>query len=87
MNRGSLSALLPRSIPGGVEFIVADQRFAISIAATNVDTDAARWQCAGLIGYRSLVMCGDARRLGTYGFGAVTHIVAQVVQAFFGNFL
>ncbi len=34
--------------------------------------------CAGLIGYRSLRMAGDARRLGIYGFGAAAHIVAQV---------
>jgi propanol-preferring alcohol dehydrogenase len=36
--------------------------------------------CAGLIGYRSLVMAGDARRLGIYGFGAAAHIVAQVAR-------
>jgi propanol-preferring alcohol dehydrogenase len=34
--------------------------------------------CAGLIGYRSLSMAGDARRLGIYGFGAAAHIIAQV---------
>ena len=31
--------------------------------------------CAGLIGYRALRMCGDAERLGLYGFGASAHIV------------
>ena len=37
--------------------------------------------CAGLIGYRSLVMCGDdLQRLGIYGFGAAAHIVAQVAK-------
>jgi propanol-preferring alcohol dehydrogenase len=36
--------------------------------------------CAGLIGYRSLRMAGDARRLGIYGFGAAAHIVAQVAR-------
>ena len=34
--------------------------------------------CAGLIGYRSLRLAGDAERLGLYGFGAAAHIVAQV---------
>ena len=34
--------------------------------------------CAGLIGYRSLTMTGDARHLGIYGFGAAAHIVCQV---------
>ena len=34
--------------------------------------------CAGLIGYRSLRLAGDAQRIGLYGFGAAAHIVAQV---------
>jgi propanol-preferring alcohol dehydrogenase len=33
-----------------------------------------------LIGYRSLVKTGDAKRLGIYGFGAAAHIVAQVAR-------
>src|SRR5262249_9405896 len=33
-----------------------------------------------LIGYRSLVMAGDARRVGLYGFGAAAHIIAQVAR-------
>jgi propanol-preferring alcohol dehydrogenase len=36
--------------------------------------------CAGLIGYRSLRMAGDPKRLGIYGFGAAAHIVAQVAR-------
>jgi propanol-preferring alcohol dehydrogenase len=39
---------------------------------------AAPLLCAGLIGYRSLVMTGEGRRLGLYGFGAAAHIIAQV---------
>lgn len=62
------------------EFMVADQRFCFSIPATYSDADAAPLLCAGLIGYRALVMCGDARRLGIYGFGAAAHIVAQVAR-------
>ena len=34
--------------------------------------------CAGLIGYRSLRLAGDAPDLGIYGFGAAAHIVTQV---------
>ena len=34
--------------------------------------------CAGLIGYRSLVRAGEAKRLGIYGFGGAAHIIAQV---------
>jgi propanol-preferring alcohol dehydrogenase len=33
-----------------------------------------------LIGYRSLVLTGDATRLGIYGFGAAAHILAQVAR-------
>src|SRR4029077_15110369 len=36
--------------------------------------------CAGLIGWRSLRMCGEAKRLGLYGFGAAAHIIAQVAS-------
>lgn len=42
------------------------------------DVPAAPLLCAGLIGYRALVMAGDARRIGLYGIGAAAHIVAQV---------
>jgi propanol-preferring alcohol dehydrogenase len=36
--------------------------------------------CAGLIGWRSLVIAGEAKNLGLYGFGAAAHIVAQVAR-------
>jgi propanol-preferring alcohol dehydrogenase len=36
--------------------------------------------CAGLIGYRSLVLAGQGQRLGLYGFGATAHIIAQVAR-------
>lgn len=65
---------------GYAEFTVADQRFCFSIPAAYSDAEAAPLLCAGLIGYRSLAMCGDARRLGIYGFGAAAHIVAQVAR-------
>ena len=42
--------------------------------------EAAPLLCAGLIGYRSLRMAGEARRLGLYGFGAAAHIIAQVAR-------
>jgi propanol-preferring alcohol dehydrogenase len=36
--------------------------------------------CAGLIGWRSLKIAGEGKKLGIYGFGAAGHIVAQVAQ-------
>ena len=41
---------------------------------------AAPLLCAGLIGYRTLRLAGDARRIGIYGFGAAAHILAQVAR-------
>jgi D-arabinose 1-dehydrogenase-like Zn-dependent alcohol dehydrogenase len=36
--------------------------------------------CAGLIDWRSLVIAGEGKKLGLYGFGAAAHIVAQVAK-------
>jgi len=67
------------TIDGGyAEYTVADQRYCFSIPHGYPDVQAAPLLCAGLIGYRSLRMAGDAQRLGLYGFGASAHIVAQV---------
>ena len=66
-------------IDGGyAEYAVADARFCFPIPTGYADRQAAPLLCAGLIGYRSLVMAGDAERLGLYGFGAAAHIIAQV---------
>jgi propanol-preferring alcohol dehydrogenase len=65
---------------GYAELAVADHRFCFPIPAGYPDLQAAPLLCAGLIGYRSLVMTGDAERLGLYGFGAAAHIVAQVAR-------
>ena len=63
---------------GYAEYAVADERFCIPIPESYADAEAAPLLCAGLIGYRSLVRAGDAKRLGIYGFGAAAHILAQV---------
>jgi alcohol dehydrogenase, propanol-preferring len=65
---------------GYAEYTVADERFCFPIPEGYRDAEAAPLLCAGLIGYRSLVKAGDARRLGLYGFGAAAHIVAQVAR-------
>jgi propanol-preferring alcohol dehydrogenase len=66
-------------IDGGyAEFAVADARFCFPIPDAYDDIEAAPLLCAGLIGYRSLRMAGDARRLGFYGFGAAAHLITQV---------
>jgi propanol-preferring alcohol dehydrogenase len=66
-------------IDGGYAgYAAADHRFCFPIPEGYPDLQAAPLLCAGLIGYRSLTMTGDAERLGLYGFGASAHIIAQV---------
>jgi propanol-preferring alcohol dehydrogenase len=65
---------------GYAEFAVADERFCFPIPKNYSDAEAAPLLCAGLIGYRSLVKTGNAKRLGIYGFGAAAHIVTQVAK-------
>jgi propanol-preferring alcohol dehydrogenase len=66
---------------GYAEWAVADERFCFPIPEGYPDEQAAPLLCAGLIGYRSLRLAGDAERLGLYGFGASAHIVAQLARA------
>jgi len=66
---------------GYAEYTVADHRFCFPIPGLYSDAEAAPLLCAGLIGYRSLMKTGDARRIGIYGFGAAAHIVTQVAIA------
>jgi alcohol dehydrogenase, propanol-preferring len=66
-------------IDGGyAEYAVADHRFCFPLSEGYPDLQAAPLLCAGLIGYRSLRMAGDAGRLGLYGFGAAAHMITQV---------
>jgi len=68
-------------IDGGyAEYAVAHQRYCLPLPPEYDDASAAPLLCAGLIGYRSLVMAGEGGRLGIYGFGAAAHIVAQVAR-------
>jgi propanol-preferring alcohol dehydrogenase len=60
--------------------VIADARFAFPLDETGSDVELAPLLCAGLIGWRSLVIAGDAQALGLYGFGAAAHIIAQVAR-------
>jgi alcohol dehydrogenase, propanol-preferring len=59
---------------------IADAHFVFGLEETGRDAELAPLLCAGLIGWRSLVMAGDGRKLGLYGFGAAAHIIAQVAR-------
>ncbi len=69
------------NIDGGfAEYAVADHRFCFPIPEGYPHLQAAPLLCAGLIGYRSLVMTGDSQNIGFYGFGAAAHIITQVAR-------
>jgi len=59
---------------------IADVRFAFPLGETGSDVSLAPLLCAGLIGWRSLVIAGEGKRIGLYGFGAAAHIIAQVAK-------
>jgi len=66
---------------GYAEYAVADERFCFEIPEAYDDEEAAPLLCAGLIGYRALRMCGDAARIGFYGFGSAAQILVQLANA------
>jgi propanol-preferring alcohol dehydrogenase len=59
---------------------IADARYAFALGEVGGDVALAPLLCAGLIGWRSLVIAGAGKKLGLYGFGAAAHIVAQVAR-------
>ena len=65
---------------GYAELMTVDARYAFPLAAEPSAAGLAPLLCAGLIGYRALRFCGDAERLGLYGFGSSAHIVCQVAR-------
>jgi propanol-preferring alcohol dehydrogenase len=67
------------TIDGGyAECCVADAAYVFPLPDGPSDAELAPLLCAGLIGYRSLKMAGEARVIGIYGFGAAAHIMAQI---------
>ena len=66
---------------GFASHLVADASYCFPLGEHGDDAALSPLLCAGLIGWRSLVMAGDGKALGIYGFGAAGHIVAQVARA------
>jgi propanol-preferring alcohol dehydrogenase len=66
---------------GFASHLVADSRYCFPLGEQGDDAALAPLLCAGLIGWRSLVMAGAGKAIGIYGFGAAGHIVAQVARA------
>jgi propanol-preferring alcohol dehydrogenase len=66
---------------GYATHVVAEAAFCIPLSLPLEPVRLAPLLCAGLIGWRSLRMAGDAaRRLGLYGFGAAAHLVVQAAR-------
>lgn len=65
---------------GFASHVIADADYAFALDDSADPVATAPLMCAGLIGWRSLVMAGPARRIGLYGFGAAAHILAQVCR-------
>lgn len=63
---------------GYAGYALADQRYCFALPEGYTDAEAAPLLCAGLIGYRALAACSDAKKIGIYGFGAAAHIITQV---------
>jgi len=67
------------TVDGGyAEYTVADYRYCFPMPEGYNAAELAPMLCAGLIGYRSLRLAGEGKRLGLYGFGAAAHIVVQL---------
>jgi propanol-preferring alcohol dehydrogenase len=65
---------------GFATVMIADARYAFPLGEVGDDVALAPLLCAGLIGWRSLVIAGEGKKLGLYGFGAAAHIIAQVTK-------
>jgi alcohol dehydrogenase, propanol-preferring len=65
---------------GYATYVIADARYAFTLPDDGDDVATAPLLCAGLIGWRSLRIAGDGKKIGLYGFGAAAHIIAQVAR-------
>lgn len=67
------------NIDGGyADHMLVDSRYGFEIDKSQPAVQIAPLLCAGLIGFRSLRMAGDAQHIGIYGFGSAAHIITQV---------
>jgi len=65
---------------GFATHVVANSQYVFRLPDSGDDVASAPLLCAGLIGWRSLKIAGDGRKLGLFGFGAAAHIIAQVAR-------
>ncbi|HHQ14013.1 MAG TPA: zinc-binding alcohol dehydrogenase family protein, partial [Chromatiales bacterium] len=65
---------------GYAEHMLADSRYCIPLDRSLDPVKTTPLLCAGLIGFRTLRMAGEGRRIGMYGFGSAAHVIAQVAR-------
>lgn len=69
------------TVDGGyAEYAVADARYCFDIPRDYSPEEASPLLCAGLIGFRAYRMCGDAQRIGFYGYGSSARILIHVAR-------
>ena len=66
---------------GFATHMLADSRYCLPMERASATAASAPLLCAGLIGFRSLRLAGEARTIGIYGFGSAAHIVTQVAAS------
>ncbi len=66
---------------GYAEAMRVDARYAFPLDPEVEAKELAPLLCAGLIGYRALRMCGEAERVGLYGFGSSAHLICQLLAS------
>jgi len=67
---------------GYAEYMAVHENFAYAVPGAFGDAEAAPLMCAGIVGYRALVL-SEVRPggvLGLYGFGGSAHIAAQIAR-------
>ena len=65
---------------GFASHVLVDADYTYALDASAEASAEAPLLCAGLIGWRSLVIAGEGKVLGLYGFGAAGHIISQVAR-------
>jgi alcohol dehydrogenase, propanol-preferring len=60
--------------------VIVDAHYAFRLPDSGDDVASAPLLCAGLVGWRSLRIAGEGKKIGLYGFGAAAHIIAQVAR-------
>lgn len=63
---------------GYAQYAVCDTRYCLPTPTRCDDACITPLLCTGLIGYHTLRVAGDARKIGIYSFDAAAHLITQV---------